>query len=243
MFLTQEMINLWGDRDINHSDVAIRNDFACIKMSHCSRKMCKIMCQKLKCVCNRGKWMCYKERSCVKCKSTKLRWKVWQRAFGRQRTWLLRLCKGVHCYLGVSIDENRHSILSKHSNLCISASGDGPFKGWASNWSEHYCTDSSSERKHTLLEKWAGLVRLEKLMKLLGPRKLRKISKPLTIVTVQAGNTVMARGNASSGELATGWAGSFREATSWVPSIMGWALRGAVLPESLTQLQVILCAG
>lgn len=182
--------------------------------------------------------MCYKERWCVKRKSTNLRWEVWQRTFGRQREiWLPWLCKGVHCYLGVSIDENTHGILSKHSNLCISASSDVPFKGWASNWSKHYCTDISSEWKHTLLERGAELVRLEKLMKLLGLGKLRRILKPLTIVTVQAENTVMGRGNASSGELATGWAGSFGEATSWAAFHNGVGLSGAVLLESPTQLK------
>lgn len=64
-------------------------------------------------------------------------------------------------------------------------------------------------------ERGAGLVRLERLMKLPGLRNLRRILKPLTTVTVQVGNTFMGRGNASSGELAKGWAGSFGDATSW----------------------------
>lgn len=53
-------------------------------------------------------------------------------------------------------------------------------------------------------ERGAGLVRLERLMKLPGLRNLRRILKPLTTVTVQVGNTFMGRGNASSGELAKG---------------------------------------
>lgn len=185
MFLTQEMINVWGDGDINHADVTIRNNYACIKISHCSPKMCKIVCQKLKCVFKRGKYTIRKEDV--------LKENLWtwdgmcnRELLGDRESWLSWLCKGAHCYLGVSIDEDTRYCPKPRRT---SASGNVPFKGWASNWSKHYCTAISSELKYTLLGV-GDLIKLGKLMKLQRCRKLKKILKPLTIVTVQAGSTI-----------------------------------------------------
>lgn len=162
---------------------------------------------KLKCVFKRGKYTVRKEevlkenlQTWVEC-ITESFWKTARNlaALVMQRCVLLPR------------SENRHRILSKHSPLCTSTSGNVPFKGWASNWSKNYCTAVSSELKHALLGREA-----RKTWKANETSEIQEAQKDFKAphhCHCTSRKHFLGWGNAASAELAASWAGSLRDAT------------------------------